>query len=182
MNGFAEEDRIYFASKNKVSYAGLSSLYRNKIISGIIDSDDFENIQSRRQTFSNKLKRMHSAEHKLFNLYFSRLKKNKGQDLNRQELLALLPSSFDLKNVDSFSLFCATTQAYFLILYSLLILFLQIFLNLFVVIPLALSLSVVGIYFIQKKYFLAEPEEIELEIAIEALKKLIKESEDVSDS
>jgi hypothetical protein len=80
----------------------------------------------------------------------------------------------EAKASSSFSLFCGSTQAYLLIISMSLLIVLNLFLNSVLSICLSLSLGILSIYFIQKRFFLEEPSEKELKLALSALNELLK--------
>ena len=65
MDGFADEEKIYFATSKQITFAKYSSIIRNKIETGTISSREFEEKQKQKQKFTKVLKRMHAAEHKV---------------------------------------------------------------------------------------------------------------------
>lgn len=173
MDAFSREDRIYFATKNKIAYAKKSPFLEKEIISRVISSKEFQKSISKKQYFTEKLKRMHAAEHKLYKCFMKRIK-NLPFETETEDLLNYIPSYEEIKNTNSFSFFCGTTQALFLISFNLLHLLINLFINPLISFSLSFIASYSFIYLIQKKYFLAEPNELEIEIAKAALKKVLE--------
>ncbi|NQY79639.1 MAG: hypothetical protein HRT47_04940 [Candidatus Caenarcaniphilales bacterium] len=173
MDAFSKEDRIYFATKNKIAYAQKSPFLEKEIISRVIGSKEFYKSISEKQSFTEKLKRMHAAEHKLYRCFMNKIKKLPF-DTRVETLLRYIPSIKEIKETNSFSFFCGTTQALFLISFSLSLLLLNNFTNTLISLFISFFTSYSLIYFIQKKYFLTEPDEFEIEIAKAALVKVLE--------
>lgn len=173
MDAFSKEDRIYFATRNKIAYAKKSPFLEKEIISREIGSKEFQKSISEKQCFTEKLKRMHAAEHKLYKCFINKIKKLPF-NTKVETLISYIPSIKEIKETNSFSFFCGTTQALFLISFSLLLLVFNKFTNPFISLFISFFMSYSLIYFIQKKYFLAEPDEFEIKIAKAALVKVLE--------
>ena len=172
MDAFVHEDTIYFSTKEKISFARYSSLIQEKIESG-----SAKELPSGKQKFNLSLKRYHAAEHKVYNSFRHKIRFLKN-NVSKKELYEFLPSLEEAKKANSFSLFCGTTQAYFILSGTALFIKLNLFLNNVLSLFISLALSMILIYGIQKIFFLAEPDDRELKIALAALSELLKGEED----
>jgi hypothetical protein len=171
MDAYVEEDAVYFATRDKIAFAKYSPLIKNRIESGCIKAS--RQITAPKQKITASLKRYHAAEHKVYNSFMRKTAKCSA-DISKKDLQALIPNMTEAKASSSFSLFCGSTQAYFLIISMSLLIVLNLFLNGVLSICLSLSLGILSIYFIQKKFFLEEPNEKELKLALWALNELLK--------
>lgn len=171
MDAYVEEDAVYFATRDKIAFAKYSPLIRNRIESGCIKAS--QQITPSKQKFTASLKRYHAAEHKVYNCFMRKTAKCSA-DISKKDLQDLIPNMAEAKASSSFSLFCGSTQAYLLIISMSLLIVLNLFLNSVLSICLSLGLGILSIYFIQKKFFLEEPSEKELKLALRALNELLK--------
>ena len=174
MDGFADEEKIYIATSKQITFAKYSSIIRNKIETGTISSREFEEKQKQKQKFTKVLKRMHAAEHKVFNCFMQKIRTNK-KNISHENLIDFLPSIDELSKTNSYSFFCSSTHNYFLIIYSLSFLLLSFILNNFLSLVLAFLASLSSTYFLQKVFFLEKPRKEELKLAISALERLLIE-------
>lgn len=171
MDAYVEDESVYFFTKERAAFARYPSLLTNKIESALLKVSEWPTL--RPQDFTKSLKKYHAAEHKVYNCFMKKIR-TLPKDTVYEDLLTKLPSIEEAKLTNSFSFFCATTQAYFLVI-SMLILFLaNQFFNVAVSICLSFSFAYLSIYFIQKNISLEEPSERELQLAIKALETLLK--------
>jgi hypothetical protein len=171
MDAYVEEDTVYFATRDKIAFAKYSPLIKNRIESGCLQAS--QPLTSSKQRFTASLKRYHAAEHKVYNCFMQKTAKC-SPHISKKELQNLIPKITEAKRSSSFSLFCGSTQAYLLIISMSLLIILNLFLNSILSIFLSLGLGILSIYFIQKNFFLEEPSEKELKLALRALSELLK--------
>jgi len=171
MDAYVEEEAVYFATRDKIAFAKYSPLIRNRIESGCIKAS--QQIIPPKQKITASLKRYHAAEHKVYNSFMQKTAKCSA-NISKKALQDLIPNMTEAKSSSSFSLFCGSTQAYLLIISMSLLIVLNLFLNSILSICVSLSLGILSIYFIQKKFFLEEPGEKELRLALRALNELLK--------
>ena len=145
--------------------------FRNFLNLGFVQAS--QQIIPSKQKFSASLKRYHAAEHKVYNCFMRKTAKCSA-DISKKDLQDLIPNIAEAKISSSFSLFCGSTQAYLLIISMSLLIVLNLFLNSILSICISLSLGILSIYFIQKNFFLEEPSEKELKLALRALSELLK--------
>lgn len=171
MDAFVHEDTVYFSTKEKIAFARYSSLIQGKIESG-----SAKELPQGKQKFNLSLKRYHAAEHKVYNSFKAKIHFLK-DTVSREELYEYLPSLAEAKRANSFSIFCGSTQAYFILSTAALFTSLNLVLNNLISFIISLALALGLIYLIQKYFFLAEPSEKELKIALAALNELLKGEE-----
>ena len=173
MDAFSEEDKIYFSTKNKIACASYSPFLNKEIVSRIVTKSEFKHSTSKKQSFTNKLKKMHTAEHQVYNCFKKKISKL-GDNCSSSDLIKAIPSNEEVKNTESFSFFCGTTQSYFLISFGLLNLLLNFVFHSFIALVLSFIFSYGLIYIIQKKYYLSKAEDIEINLAKAALRKVLE--------
>lgn len=177
MNGYSQNNAIYFNIGDLTSYAYQkdSRIYSGKYIG-------LPPFQTIKLPFSLELKRNHCAEHKVYNS-FRRKIKNLNHNLSLKELSNHIPSLEEAKLGEKFSLFCGSTMVFFssslLTLSSLPNLLKLGNTNIFTMsawILFSILFSNQLSQFMQNKYFLAEPLDMNLELGIQSLKELLDES------
>ena len=175
MNGYSEVGSIYFMVGERTSFARQLD---GEIVTGsYIGPPPFKPLKGKA---SYLLRQYHAAEHKVYNAFMKNIERLK-RESSLSELSKHLPSLEEVKKTSSFSVFCGTT----VFLTSALILILSampnifrfhnqdiIFMSLWMLGTLVLSIAT-GMW-IQKKYFLAEPNRQQLELALTALKEVFK--------
>lgn len=188
MNGYCEIGKIYYAIADKTGFAkypdGFSEAclkiinnYDSLIETGSYQGEPpFKRIKGK---LSKVHREYHSAEHKVYNCFKSKIKDLKA-DASLKELREKLPSLEEVKGYPDFSIFCGTTIFLFsgsVLLLSALpnifkfhnhdLFFMLIWLTASVLMAKALT------EFIQKKFFLAEAKDHQIVLAIKALKEVL---------
>lgn len=196
MDGYSEIDTIYFSVADKTSYAK----YVPKLIDTLNDKyselkpcQEFE-IQTGtyqgsppykpvERPLPKLLKQYHAAEHQVYNCFLNKAKKlNSKAELN--EFQNYIPAIEEAKRTNSFSLLCGTTILFssgIILIAAAVPNILKLSSNLaFMVVWYTCIILLTGItsYFIQKKFYLAQADDRQLILAIEALKEVLQDERD----
>jgi hypothetical protein len=130
--------------------------------------------------FPKILRQYHAAEHQVYNCFMDKIKRLPA-DSSLVELAAHIPSLEETRRAGSFSGFCASTFAFYsgflLIITALPNLFHYqnhslVFMGLWFLVSICVSSLIC--FFIQRWFFLSEPNDEQLLLAIEALKEVLK--------
>lgn len=175
MQGYSEIGAIYFLIGEHTSYA--------RYYNGLIEAGTYKGeppYQAIKGSISKELRQYHAAEHKVYNAFMHKIK-NLDVNLSINELSQYLPSLEEVRNAPLSSYLCGTT-IFLLSGLSLVLVALPnllgfanqniFYLILWMIGSVILSLTVS--LWVQRKKFLAEPEDRHLVLGIEALKEALK--------
>lgn len=172
MNAYSEVDAIYFQIG---SLTGFAKLINDTVHQGYFIGEP--PYKSQTLPFTTKLREYHAAEHKVYNAFMS-----KNQNLKAEAQLddLALPSLNEIRKASSFSLMCGSTiylgSGILLITSALPNLLHYHNLEVAFMIPWltgALIISYCIMHIIQYQFFLSNPQDYQLELALTALKEAI---------
>lgn len=203
MDGYSEIDTIYFSLGEKTSYAK----YIPKLIDTLNTGNSktikkASNIQSEGEfqiktgTYQGSppykpiekplpklLRQYHTAEHQVYNCFLNKSKKL-NSEAKLHEFQNYIPAIEEAKRTNPFSLLCGTTIFFssgILLIAAAIPSILKLNTNLaFMTAWLAFIICSTWIisYFIQQKFYLAQADDRQLILAIEALKEVLKDERD----
>ncbi len=188
MDGYSEIDTIYFSVGDKTSYA--------KYVPKLIDSLNDKNIETGTYIGSppykpvskplpKLLKQYHAAEHQVYNCFLNKIKEIDSK-AKLKEFQNYIPRVEEAKKTNPFSLLCGTTIFFssgILLIAAAVPNILKLSSNLYFMIgwfAFIITLTVITSYLIQKKFYLAQAEDRQLILAIEALKEVLKDERDLT--
>jgi uncharacterized membrane protein SirB2 len=195
MDGYSEIDTIYFSVADKTSYAKYVPKLIDTLNGKYPEAKQYQEFQIKTGTYQGSppykpvekplpklLKQYHAAEHQVYNCFLNKAKKLNSQ-ASLREFQNFIPELEEAKRTTPFSFLCGTT-----ILISSGILLMAAIPNIlklnsnlgFMVawfISIIIFTSIVS-YFIQKKFYLAQANDRQLILAIEALKEVLKDERD----
>lgn len=176
MDGYSEIGKIYFMVSDRTSFAEL--LADGTIITGSYQgAPPYKALKGKS---SQALNEYHAAEHKVYNCFIKKIK-HLPEDTNLEDFASYVPTLQEARKTPAFSFLCGTT----VFLSSALLLFGAALPNIFKfhntsllfmsfwffgVISFALVLS----KWVQHRFFLAEPDDQQIQLAIEALKETFR--------
>lgn len=182
MDGYSEIGSIYFAIGDKTSVARYikpePTSKREKIVTETYTgSPPYSFIRGRMPEL---LKQYHAAEHKVYNCFMDKIKHLPAR-ATLSELAKCIPTLTEVQNSKSHSAFCGSTicvSSAILLLGAALPNLLKLHNTNLLFMSMWLSISVALAYlvsaFVQDKYYLATPNDKQLELGLEALKEVLK--------
>ncbi len=183
MDGYSEIGAIYFSIGDKTSVARYlkpaqqtASNIEQLVVETYIGNPPYSYIQGR---MPKVLRQYHAAEHQVYNAYLSKVR-HLPKRASLSELRQFVPTLQEAKNTKSHSLFCGST----ICVSTAIMLFGAATPNLLklqntnlIFMSTWLAASVVLAYliskWIQQKYYLAKPNEKQLELGLAALKEVL---------
>lgn len=194
MDAYSEIDTIYFSVGEKTSYA--------KYVPKLIDklngkySEPEQEFQIQTATYQGSppykpverplprlLKQYHAAEHQVYNCFLNKTKKlNSKTQLS--EFKNYIPAIEEAKRTDPYSFLCGTTIFFssgILLIAAAIPNILKLSSNTYFMIgwfAFIIAITVMTSYFIQRKFYLAQADDRQLILAIEALKEVLKDERD----
>jgi hypothetical protein len=195
MDGYSEVDTIYFSVGNKTSYAK----YVPKLIDTLNDKySEAKEFQIKTGTYQGSppykpvekplpklLKQYHAAEHQVYNCFLNKTKKLSSKT-KLNEFQNYIPAIEEAKRTNPFSILCGTTIFFssgILLIAAAIPNILKLSSNAYFMIAwfaFIITITVIASYFIQKKFYLAQAEDRQLILAIEALKEVLKNERDLT--
>ncbi len=183
MNGYSEIGAIYFSIGDKTSVArylkpGAGQKREVLVMETYTGSPPYSYIHGRMPKI---LRQYHAAEHQVYNA-FTRKIRHLPKRASLGEIREYVPSLVEAKNSKSHSLFCGSTfcvSSAILLLGAAIpnLLKLQnhnlVFMSTWMAISVALAYLVSS--WIQQKYYLAKPNDKQLELGLAALKEVLKD-------
>ncbi len=185
MNGYSEIDAIYFSIGKKTSFAkyldaqdDCGNPRRNLVKGTYIGDPPYKKITS---SLSSEHRQYHAAEHIVYNNFMNKIKKL-APDTPLNVFQNFVPKFEELNKEKSFSFFCGTSffmGSTSLVLLSALPNLLDykneepVFMILWLIFSLVISILFCKV--IQKHYYLKTPQHKHINLAIEALKEVLKD-------
>ena len=182
MDGYSEIGAIYFAIANKTSVARyLKATSSNKqellVTETYLGSPPYSFIRGRMPKL---LKQYHAAEHQVYNCFMDKIRHLPAR-ATLSEISMMVPTLAEVQNTKSHSALCGSTvyvsSAILLLgaaipnllkLHNTNLIFMSTWLAVII------SIAYLASCWIQKKYYLATPNDKQLKLGLEALKEVLK--------
>ncbi len=203
MDGYSEIDTIYFSVGDKTSYAKYVPKLIDKLNNEQATANDKNPKQLKELTIETGtyigsppykpvprplpklLKQYHAAEHQVYNCFLSKIKQiDSKAKLN--EFQNYIPRVEEAQDSNPFSILCGTTICFssgILLIAAAIPNIFKLSSNSYFMIAwfaFIITITVIASYFIQKKFYLAQAEDRQLILAIEALKEVLKDERDLT--
>ncbi len=191
MDGYSEIDTIYFSVGDKTSYAKYVPKLIDKLNSQVdlqVETGTYQGsppYKSLSRPLPKLLKQYHAAEHQVYNCFQNKIQKldSKAQ---LHEFQNYIPRVEEAKRTDPHSLLCGTTVFFssgILLIAAAIPNILKLSSNIYFMVAwfaFIITITVLASYFIQRKFYLAQADDRQLILAIEALKEVLKDERDLT--